>query len=170
MLAALGLMRFGDEDRELFLYDTYAGMTLPSAVDVDPWKAPAITTWRKLQRSDKNDWCYAPVDDVRRNLHATGYPPSRIHFVEGKVEETIPAVVPDRIAILRLDTDWYESTRHELVQLYPLLSDNGVLIVDDYGYWQGARKAVDEYFAHDENPPLLHRIDSTGRIGVKRSA
>lgn len=170
MLAGLAFMRFGQPNRDLYLYDTYAGMTAPSSVDVDPWMAPAVATWRKLQRQDKNDWCYAPLDEVKRNMAATNYPAAKLHFVQGMVEETIPATAPDGIAILRLDTDWYESTRHELVHLYPLVSRGGVLIVDDYGYWKGARKAVDEYFGQQTAPPLLHRIDSTGRIGVKTSA
>ena len=71
------------------------------------------------------------------------YPAERVHFVKGKVEDTIPGA-PERIAILRLDTDWYESTRHELEHLYPG-SPGGVLLLDDYGYWEGAREAVDEF-------------------------
>jgi hypothetical protein len=85
----------------------------------------------------------------------------------GEVETTIPDQAPQEIAVLRLDTDWYESTHHELVHLYPRLSEGGVLIVDDYGHWQGARRAVDEYFASDAAPILLSRIDYTGRMGVK---
>lgn len=170
MLAALTLIRFGDTAREIFLYDTYAGMTAPGAVDLDPWMAPALTTWRKLQRQSMNEWCYAPLDEVTRNLEGTGYPRERMHFISGRVEETIPATTPDQVAILRLDTDWYESTRHELIHLFPLLSKNGVLIIDDYGYWKGAREAVDEYFKQSQTPLFLHRIDSTGRIAVKQSA
>jgi hypothetical protein len=98
---------------------------------------------------------------------ATGYPAERVHLVRGPVEETLPAAAPERLALLRLDTDWYASTRHELEHLYPRLVDGGVLIVDDYGHWQGARQAVDEYFAGTAPPPLLHRIDYTARIGVK---
>lgn len=74
--------------------------------------------------------------------------------------------VPDSIAVLRLDTDWYESTKKELDALYPRLSSGGVIIVDDYGVWQGARAAVDEYFSAHRRP-LFHYIDDTGRIGVK---
>jgi len=170
MLAALSFMHFGDRQREIFLYDTYAGMTAPGEEDVDPWMAPAIATWRKLQRADKNEWCYASLDEVRQNLAATGYPAEGLRFVEGKVEDTIPKTLPARISILRLDTDWYESTHHELEYLYPLLSSDGVLIVDDYGYWKGARKAVDEYFANGHGRILLNRIDSASRIGVKTSA
>jgi O-methyltransferase len=92
----------------------------------------------------------------------------RLHLVAGPVEETLPAAAPDELALLRLDTDWYESTRRELDHLYPRLAEGGVLIVDDYGHWEGARRAVDEYFAENGPMPLLARIDYTGRIAVKR--
>jgi hypothetical protein len=87
--------------------------------------------------------------------------------VRGKVEDTLPAQAPEQIALLRLDTDWYESTRHELEHLYPRLVSGGVLIIDDYGYWQGARQATDEYFAGRGIHLLLNRIDITGRIAIK---
>ena len=106
-------------------------------------------------------------ESVRATLLETGYPPERLHFVRGAVEETVPAAAPEQLALLRLDTDWYESTRHELVHLYPRLSDGGILIVDDYGHWEGCRRAVDEYFASDADPILLNRIDYTGRIAIK---
>jgi hypothetical protein len=92
---------------------------------------------------------------------------SHVRLVKGKVEDTVPKNAPEEIALLRLDTDWYESTRHELVHLFPRLVPGGVLIIDDYGHWQGARKAVDEYIAGNQVKILLNRVDYTGRIGVK---
>jgi hypothetical protein len=92
---------------------------------------------------------------------------SHVRLVKGKVEDTVPKNAPEKIALLRLDTDWYESTRHELVHLFPRLLPGGVLIIDDYGHWQGARKAVDEYIAGNQVKILLNRVDYTGRIGVK---
>jgi hypothetical protein len=97
----------------------------------------------------------------------SGYDAARLRFVKGKVEDTVPAQAPARIAILRLDTDWYESTRHELEHLDPRLSPGGVLIIDDYGHWAGCRQAVDEYFASRKLHALLNRVDYTGRIAVK---
>jgi hypothetical protein len=91
----------------------------------------------------------------------------QVFFVKGMVEDTLPAKAPETIAVLRLDTDWYESTRHELDHLYPRLSQNGILILDDYGHFLGARKATDEYLAKLATPPLLNRIDYAGRIAVK---
>jgi len=90
-----------------------------------------------------------------------------MRFIVGKVEDTIPGEAPGKIAILRLDTDWYESTKHELINLYPKLSTGGVLIIDDYGHWEGARKAVDEYIHDQRLRILLNRIDYTGRIAVR---
>jgi hypothetical protein len=110
--------------------------------------------------------CHASLEDVQRNMRATGYPQERLEFVRGRVEETIPATAPERIALLRLDTDWYESTAHELRHLYPRLSPGGALLLDDYGHWAGARKAVDEYFG-EAGPTLLSRVDYTGRVAVK---
>jgi O-methyltransferase len=167
MLAALTLNRLGDRERHLHLYDTFAGMPEPGKLDVDVLGQSAGPTWQSQQRDDINEWCYSSLAEVRENLLSTGFPLDRLHLVEGLVEETIPAIVPERIAVLRLDTDWYESTLHELQHLYPLLSPGGVLIVDDYGHWAGARAAVDRYFAELTNPPLLNRIDYTGRIGVR---
>ena len=109
----------------------------------------------------------ASIEEVRANLLSTGYPESRLRFVKGKVEETIPANGLDRIALLRLDTDWYESTYHEFVHLYPKLETGGVLILDDYGSWQGAREATDRYFTEAGSKPFLSRIDEAARVGIK---
>jgi hypothetical protein len=82
------------------------------------------------------------------------------------VQDTIPAQAPERIAILRLDTDWYDSTRHELEHLYDRLESGGVLLIDDYGYWQGARQAVDE-FLEARNTRMLLLPMASGRVAVK---
>ena len=84
------------------------------------------------------------------------------------MEETIPRACPAHLALARLDTDWYASTRHELEHLFPRLTRRGILIIDDYGHWQGARKAVDNYF-HDHGIDAdLRTIDFTGRLLIKR--
>jgi hypothetical protein len=167
MAAALTLQASGDIDRDLYLYDTYKGMSPPGEIDRD---FKGVSAASQLQRADRSEaeglWCVASLEDVARNLYSTGYPRERIHFIEGPAEETIPAVTPARIARLRLDTDWYESTKHELEHLVPLLRPGGVLILDDYGHWEGARRAVDEYLSQRNLPLLLNRIDYTGRIAV----
>jgi O-methyltransferase len=167
MAVALALIDRGDIDRHLYLYDTFEGMSEPTAEDRS---ASGESAQAQLDRTRKGEgvWCEAGIDDVQANLWSTGYPRDRIHFVKGKVEDTIPQTLPERIALLRLDTDWYESTRHELAHLYPLLSMHGVLIIDDYGHWQGARQAVDEFFAASAEPVFLHRVDYTARLVIKR--
>jgi hypothetical protein len=124
-----------------------------------------------LARTERKEgpgvWAIASLQDVESNLKSTSYPSEQVHLIKGNVEDTVPRQAPEKIALLRLDTDWYESTKHELVHLYPRLVPNGVLIIDDYGHWQGAREAVDEYFAGQKFKPLLNRLDYTGRLIIK---
>lgn len=166
MVVALGLLARGDTNRSLYLYDTYEGMSEPTGKDKS---FDGTSAAEQLAGSKKEEaiWCYASIEDVRKNLLSTGYPKDKIHFIKGKVEDTIPATLPGNLALLRLDTDWYESTLHELNHLYPLLDPKGVMVIDDYGHWQGARKAVDEYFQKSGESIFLHRIDYTGRILVR---
>ena len=119
------------------------------------------------QKNESLIWAIASLPDVTRNMAETGYPERLVHYPMGQVEETLPNLAPARISLLRLDTDWYESTRHELAHLYPRVVSGGVIIIDDYGYWKGARKAVDEFLRSIPDPLLLHRIDDTCRALVK---
>lgn len=170
MAVARTLRSAGVTDRELYLFDTFDGMTAPTEADADFRGRPAQARfWRTRRGPNSSDWCRATLPEVRENLARTGYPADRLHFVPGPVEETVPAAAPERIALLRLDTDWYESTRHELVHLWPRLMPGGVCILDDYGYWAGSRKAVDGYLSEHGIRVLLHRLDHTGRMIVKGS-
>lgn len=164
MAAALALKDRGQTQRHLWLYDTFEGMSAPTEADRSH---DGVGAQQQLDNTTRGEgvWCAASLQDVQANLASTGYPAAQLHYQRGKVEDTIPATLPGRIALLRLDTDWYESTRHELQHLYPLLAPGGVLIIDDYGHWQGARRAVDEYFAG--TPVFLHRVDYTARLLIK---
>jgi O-methyltransferase len=170
----LTLQRLGVDDRDVYLFDTFSGMTEPSGHDTSRFDEPAAGTWASARSAGTKawDWLFRPdvfgKDQVERLLRETGYPSSRIHFVAGPVEDTLPGSAPAAVAVLRLDTDWYESTRQELVHLYPRLREGGVLLIDDYGHWDGARRAVDEYFSSSASPVLLGRTDYTGRMAVKR--
>lgn len=164
MAALLALKKLGDISREAWLFDTYEGMVKPGERDGQLEK----DMHAQFAREDGgSDWCRAGMNDVRANLSTCDYPMERVHLVPGRVEETIPANGPQEIAVLRLDTDWYDSTKHELEHFYPRLARGGVLIIDDYGAWEGARRAVDEYFATHGIDSYLHRIDSTGRMLIK---
>ncbi|HEV2335639.1 MAG TPA: TylF/MycF/NovP-related O-methyltransferase [Stellaceae bacterium] len=169
MMMALALRAFGASARVLHCFDTFEGMPPPGAPDIrhDDGASAAAILATSPKDEDSVYWGLSPLETVRSNLAATGYPPQRIKYVKGKVEDTLPAHLPERIALLRLDTDWYASTRHELIHLYPRLAEGGVIIIDDYGFWRGARQAVDEYLAESGARLLLNRIDVTGRIGVK---
>src|SRR4051812_33703566 len=166
MAVALTLRRLGATDRDLHLFDTFTGMTEPTAEDVDSaYDGYSLARmWRR-----RTNWIGVDAAAVREAMASTGYPAERVHLIEGPVEETLPARAPERIALLRLDTDWYASTRHDLEHLYPRLEPGGALILDDYGHYEGARRAVDEYFEANGARPLLSRIDYTGRVGVKPS-
>jgi O-methyltransferase len=152
--------------RRLFLYDTFAGMTEPTDYDIDSLGRQSRPIHRKRKRDGHNSWAYASLDEVMENFRRLGLLDDDVIFTQGPVEETLRGDgLPDEIAILRLDTDWYESTKVELEVLYPRLVPGGVLIVDDYGSWLGAKKAVDEYFR--ERPILLFAIDHGCRLAVK---
>jgi len=161
---ARALLEKNDVSRDLYLFDTFEGMTDPSSKDVD---YSGVSASQVLIRDLGFKCANAPLAEVKKLLYGTGYPSERIHFIPGKVEDTIPASAPESIALLRLDTDWYESTKHELVHLFPRLAAGGVLIIDDYGHWRGSRLACDEYFEQNRIPILLNRIDFTGRIALK---
>ncbi|MEO7403377.1 MAG: TylF/MycF/NovP-related O-methyltransferase [Burkholderiales bacterium] len=167
MAAARTLLKY-NEVRPLYLYDTFSGMTEPTLADEDSHGRSARRGMKLYGRDTKGNslWCNASLATVRENMMRTRYPLDQVHFIEGAVEETIPRTVPEQIAILRLDTDWYESTAHELKYLFPLIVDHGVLIIDDYGHWTGSRQAVDEYVAKIDRPLLLNRTDYTGRVAV----
>ena len=158
-------------DRKLFLYDTFEGMSAPTEVDIEKTgKTADVLLKENTNDKEGSVWCLADLEDVRNNFKKIDCSNIDIAFVKGKVEDTIPQNIPSaKIALLRLDTDWYESTKHELIYLYPKLETNGVLIIDDYGHWQGCRKAVDEYFQQKGISLLLNRIDYTGRIAIKTS-
>lgn len=166
MAAALTLHEMGDLSRDLYLFDTFEGMTVPTKEDVDSSGALAAHQLTTASRVADSIWCYASLDQVKQNFARVAYPHARLHFVKGPVEATLPSSAPEVIAVLRLDTDWYESTRHELKHLVPRMSPGAVLLIDDYGHWQGARKAVDEWIEGFDRPVLLSRVDYTGRMAV----
>src|SRR5665647_388614 len=183
MAAALALLEMNATDRDLYLYDTFKGMTKPSEEDVTicgdtahedysyrvKRKAPEVYPYtpKSGDKNDMSNWCYSSLEEVRKNMFSLRYPRDRIFLVQGRVEDTIPHQVPAGISILRLDTDFYESTKHELEHLFPRVSQGGVLIIDDYGHWLGQKKAVDEYIQENRTTIFLNRVDFSCRVGVK---
>ena len=157
--------------KKLYILDTFAGMTAPTDQDLEASsKQSAEQRYNSSISGNINTWCYASLEDVRSNF-ANASCLENVEFVKGDVLKTLK----DRdvlgalgsLSVVRLDTDWYESTKIELETLYPRLSSNGILLIDDYGHWEGARKAVDEYFVTQKSKPLSWVIDYTGRGIVK---
>ena len=174
ILCALTLKHFGDLDRRIYLYDTFEGMTAPEARDIDWDGVSEKEKWDTAQEIARGhpgatlrSGFGGNIETVRKNVLTSGYPEKNFIFIKGPVEQTIPATVPGGISLLRLDTDWYSSTYHELVHLYPLLNAGGVLIIDDYGWCRGAREATDQYFKEKNPRMFLTRTDSSVRMGVK---
>jgi O-methyltransferase len=170
MLMALMLKHHGKTNRKLYLYDTFEGMSEPTKFD-KTFSGQSATELLKKEKKEiaSSLWCYSSLDEVKNNLFLTGFPPENIIFIKGKVENTLKENLPGSTSLLRLDTDWYESTKIELELLFPLLKEKGILIIDDFGHWDGAKKAVTEYFKKNEIEPFLFRIDFTGRLIIKLS-
>lgn len=165
----LQLLALGDAERDVYLFDTFAGMTAPSATDLALEGKQLQDSWARQQHDDHNEWCFAPLETVEAVLATTAYPTERLHLVKGDVRDTVPATASSigHIAVLRLDTDWYESTKVEIEYLYDLLVPGGVMIIDDYGRWEGQRQAVDAFFTARGFHPFLHRIAPGKRLMIK---
>jgi hypothetical protein len=143
--------------RDIYLYDTFGGLVEPSEYDYTCKDAKiyhmnkdeVYNTWKKYKINEKiNGWCYTPLEQVKNRLNSTGYPQDKLHYVVGNVMETLKdkTTIPEKIAILRLDTDWYESSKYELEQMYDNVVTGGVIIFDDYYHWDGQRRATDDFF------------------------
>jgi hypothetical protein len=172
-LCALALLANGDASRDLYLFDTF------------DWSWPDLTQWdtkygqgtavernaalkkRRNAPQELLDAQGVSETNVRDFIVGTGYSSEKIHTIKGFVQDTIPENAPEKIALLRLDTDMYESTYHELVHLYPRLVSGGILFIDDYPTEHGCVKAVEQYFSEAGSRPFLSRIDTQGRIAVK---
>lgn len=164
ILAADIFKRAGQLDRGIWLFDTFDGMVRPGVEDTDGLTGrPALDKFQ-----EHKDWCMATVDEVEANFTNAGVMTSAVRLVVGDVERTLKdpeGYLPKKISVLRLDTDWYASTKIELETLWPRVVPGGFLIVDDYGKWRGSRKAVDEFFGSSR--PFFHYIDYTGRMAIK---
>jgi O-methyltransferase len=168
MLMAMMLKQHGMTNRKLYLYDTFEGMSEPTESDKTSTGKNASDLLQQENKEDTSSiWCYSSLEEVKSNLFSTGFPRENIFFIKGKVEDTLKENLPGKLSLLRLDTDWYESTKTELELLYPLLKEKGVLIIDDFGHWEGAKKAVVEYFEKNKLNPFLFRIDFTGKLMIK---
>jgi O-methyltransferase len=148
--------------RTFYGYDTFEGMPEPSVYDGEK----VVQIYKNFLKKGER-WTEASLDDVENSIKKLFLSLDDFNLVKGKVEDTLinKKNLPSKISLLRLDTDFYESTKVELEILYPLLVQKGVLIIDDYGDFIGCRKAVDDYF-FDKNV-LMISIDKSCRIIIK---
>jgi len=167
-LLAAGIFKLHNQTRKVWMYDTFEGMTQPEEIDVEVKSDLKAAHFYESYRKDSiTNWCYASELEVRNNFKQMDLLNDNIRFIKGDVHLTLldSVKLPNKIAILRLDTDWYSSTKVELDVLYPLLTHSGVLIIDDYGWWTGSKLATDEYFKN--NVVFMNYIDQGARIWTK---
>jgi hypothetical protein len=162
---ATTLLALGDTSRDLWLYDTF-WLEMPPGGSHDRDVFGNTSEDLKRVAATHEGFRNGSAESVRALVSSCGYPAERVHIVEGLVEDTIPARAPDEVALCRLDTDFYESTAHELRHLCGRIAEEGILIIDDYGHFLGARRAVDEYVERLGGGVLLHRLDFSARLIV----
>ena len=161
------------KNKKVYGFDTFEGMSNPTEKDEDAdgfwggFKAEYYMRTHKKDINIDNIHAYSPIEAVEKNLINSAIDKDSLILVKGKVEDTlkISSNIPKKISILRLDTDWYESTKIELEILYPRLVKNGVLIIDDYGEWSGSRAATNEYFK--DKKISMFKIDRGARLIFK---
>jgi len=167
-IIAAKIFDFFEKQNKVYLFDTFDGMTEPSDLDISPFEGSASTTYRAYKDQGEK-WCFSSLEDVKNNFKNFGVSTERCIFIVGDVNTTLleNKNIPSSISVLRLDTDWYESTKTEMNALYPNLSIGGALLLDDYGYWDGSKKAVDDFFESRLEDPLLYFVDSQGCRHIK---
>ena len=172
-LMILAIKYFGNEsdyNRKIYLYDTFIGMTNPTKYDYKKNRLSYqenIERQEKFQKKDLNLRCYYPIDGVKEYLDMFDY--KNLVYIKGDVMDTIPNNHHDqgKISFLRLDTDFYLSTKHELEHLYDLVNSGGVIISDDYNTWEGAKKACDEFFDKNKYKPLYIYTPNSDYVWIK---
>jgi hypothetical protein len=161
--------------RKLWLFDTFEGMSDPTEYDFkdgrgNTFKDTLAQFNQEALPDGGNTWCRGEIDDVRNTMNRSANDMIELKFIKGMVEDTLEqSELPDKISILRLDTDFYESTKKEFEVLFPRLVKGGILYVDDFGSWAGARKATQEYIdTHANNKFAFFNNHKYGAlIGIK---
>jgi O-methyltransferase len=169
IIVGIEQLRLLNDHREVFLYDTFAGMTEAGEIDRSFLNQSAINLMETSEPTSNSIWAKVTIEEVKKNLSNLDYSKNLIRYIVGDVRETLltPKNLPEKISVLRLDTDWFDSTYIELVKLYPLLSPGGVLLIDDYGHWEGSRRAADKFFQEIGIDPFWNAIDYTCVMHLK---
>jgi O-methyltransferase len=144
--------RRGGQPREVWLFDSWEGLPEPDEIDVSTAGTRREIGWNLGSERAVEEIFFARL----------GFNRDQVHLVKGWFEDTLPAfrATSPSIALLHLDGDWYRSVRLSLDQLYDLVAPGGVVVVDDYGYWEGSRKAVDEFLIERRLPRPFGSVGS----------
>jgi len=153
--------------RQLHLFDSWQGLPEPNG-NMDGDSAVGYSDGRSSGALQPVGQCVASLEETRELLETEiGYPAALLHYHVGWFQQTLPQTEVGEIGLLRLDGDWYESTRVCLEYLYSNVVQGGVVVLDDYGHWSGCRTATDEFLARQPQPIMLHHIDYAGRYFIK---
>ena len=148
---------YGDPDRKVWVSDSFEGLPPPDPVhfpaDAGLWEAGADAI---------------SIEEARSNFARYGMLDDRVVFLKGFFKDTLPKAPIERLAILRIDADMYQSTTEALTYLYPKLSPGGYLIVDDYGAFEACKKAVHDYRKAQGITEEIQQIDWTGIFWQKQ--
>lgn len=147
-----GVLKHLGSNRRLLMYDTFDGVPMPNSNELT-LEGNSLQEWYKNNKIDEegnSSWCYCSFEDVFDNMDTVGYN-GDIEYIKGDVLETIPNNYSRQIALLRIDVDLDEPTRHVLDHLYKLIPNNGSLILDDYGHFPKVKETVDSFLQEDKN-------------------
>ncbi|NQT04491.1 MAG: class I SAM-dependent methyltransferase [Dehalococcoidia bacterium] len=142
--------------RDMWLFDSFEGLPEPTAED-----------GYKAQTEYHEGKCLGSVDAVKEILNQLSIPENRVHIIEGWFEETFPSVKTNKVALLHIDADWYESVKLCLEKFYDSVCPGGFIALDDYGHWEGCRRATDEFLKKRSLDIKLVRVDDTGHYFQK---
>jgi O-methyltransferase len=152
------LRAYGDTQRKVWVADSFRGLPRPNVQRYPADRGYALSSWRSLAVS---------LEEVRANFHRFQLLDEQVAFLEGWFRETLPAAPLQRLAVLRLDGDLYESTHDTLAPLYSKVSSGGFVIVDDYYSAAPCRQAVDDFRARNEIRERIVRVDGCGAFWRK---
>lgn len=168
-ILAKKIFELNGSDKKVWMFDTFTGMTKPQSVD-KKFSRPdkAIIKYNLTNNYTFSSWCYASLNEVKDNCLKANIDLKQLYFIQGDVSKTLNKKnLPKSISFLRLDTDWYKSTKKELEVLYPIITKKGVITIDDYGSWEGSRKAVDEYFLKKKISLFFNIVNYSQRTAIK---
>jgi O-methyltransferase len=150
--------QWGRVERPVYMLDSFEGLP-----PVTPRDGPLAVRWQNgADPANYSDNCKASLEDLKANVAAMGFGPEDCTIVPGWFNDTVPLVAETlksrKIALLRLDGDWYDSTLVCLERLMPVVSEGGVVIIDDYYAWDGCARAVHDYLSHHDLPYRIRSL------------